>query len=385
MGKRRRIFETSGPTLRTHATLLEHLIAMYPTLATEAGEKQLATAMRTLHEGLTVNRSNFVGHTYLDDPDIRFAYDTYMLSVQSPKLPPILDAIAPLLVDKDRPLRVLDIGCGTGTASIATALWMDAADRTVEFTCVDHSKRALSQSQRHLDALHLGKHTFHYTQSHQLHRSIATLGSFDVVLMMNVVNELAPTVFPAIESSLGNVLTNEGLLVMIEPSAKEPSRRTIAFRDHLVQEQWSVILPCPQSRTCPMTPKASDWCHDTWHFERPEFVTRVDHRLGLRREILKATWFVLTPPNSRASLIRSPVVVGERIEEKGRAVLHICDGDQLVELELQKKDLSAHNEAFHTAARYHRIDFNETVQKGPRLRLSPRSEVAVSALGATSL
>ena len=131
-----------------------------------------------------------------------------------------------------------------------------------------------------------------------------------------------------------------------------------------------------------MSSKAGDWCHDTWQFQRPDFVTRVDHHLGLRREILKATWFVLTPPNNRANLVRSPLVVGERIEEKGRAVLHICDGRQLVELELQKKDLSAHNEAFRTAARFHRIDFNETNQKGPRLRLSPKSEVVVSALSA---
>ena len=129
-----------------------------------------------------------------------------------------------------------------------------------------------------------------------------------------------------------------------------------------------------------MTLRESDWCHDTWHFDRPDFVARVDQRLGLRREILKATWFVLAPPNSGAKLVRSPLVIGERIEEKGRAVLHICDGDQLVELELQKKDISIRNEAFHTAARYHRIDFNEAAPKGPRLRLSPQSEVAVSTL-----
>ena len=129
-----------------------------------------------------------------------------------------------------------------------------------------------------------------------------------------------------------------------------------------------------------MTQIESDWCHDTWDFERPEFVARVDRILGLRREILKATWFVLTPPNKQPKAVQLPLVVGERIEEKGRTVLHICDGDGLVELELQKKDVSAQNEAFKSAARYHRIDYNDTVPKGPRRRLSPQSVVAVSPL-----
>lgn len=80
--------------------------------------------MSELHEGLTTHHDSFVGHTYLEDPQLRFAYDAYMLCVQSPKLIPILDAVKSRLIPCRGPLHVADIGCGTATAAIAASLWM---------------------------------------------------------------------------------------------------------------------------------------------------------------------------------------------------------------------------------------------------------------------
>ena len=380
MPKKRRIFETSGPTLQTDPTLLEHLHSLYPTLNTSAGAANIVEGMRTLHHGLTKGRTGFVGRTYLDDPEIRLAYDTYMLSVQSPKLSPILALLEPLFSPKGRPLRVLDIGCGTGTASIATSLWFQDRGLSAELTYIDHSKAALQQTQRHLDVLHSGKHTMRYTQGKQLHETIGADGPYDLIVMMNIVNELPSTLNLELEKSLQQALDKDGFLIVVEPSTKASSRRTIDFRNHLTSQRWSVLYPCPRSLVCPMSANESDWCHDTWRYSRPDFVQRVDHTLGLRREVLKATWFVLTSPQASPNSPQAPLVIGERIEEKGRSVLHICTGDELMELELQKKDCTDTNKAFRQAARYHRVRYSDTVQKGPRQRLTTTSEVYISSL-----
>ena len=132
-----------------------------------------------------------------------------------------------------------------------------------------------------------------------------------------------------------------------------------------------------------MVPRDGDWCHDTWRYERPDFIEAVDRLLGLRREILKATWFVLSPPKGVTPPMRDPLVIGERIQEKGRSVVSICDGVRLSELELQKKDLSEHNAAFLSATRYDRLKSSDVIEKGQRLRLQPSSAVRVLPLSGT--
>ena len=380
MGKKRRIFATSGPVLRTDPRLIEHLSRLYPSLTTPAGMRKLSEAMHGLHTGLTVNRHTFVGKPYLDQADHRFAYDTYMLSVQSPKLGVVLDSVSSLLRQCTSPLNILDIGCGTGTASIAASLWMNAHHRPITLTCIDHSRGALARAKRHLDTLHSGRHTMVHTESAKLGDTLRNLGEFDLCIMMNVVNELRPEQTLEIESKLRRHLRGDGFLIVIEPSAKEPARKTMAFRDYLVAQNWSVVRPCPNSHPCPMSKRQTDWCHDTWRYERPEFVSTVDQSLGLRREVLKATWFVLAPPTSAFTQEEAPLVVGEQIVEKGRSLVHVCDGVQVLELELQRKDRSGSNLAFEDVARYDRIRFDQVSQKGPRTRLSPESTVTISPL-----
>ena len=145
MGKRRRIFETSGPLLSTDSRLLAHLFTLYPALRSDEGQRDLAKATCELHEGLTTHHDSFAGHTYLEDPQIRFAYDAYMPCVQSPKLIPIREAVKSRLTLCRGPLHVADIGCGTATAAIAASLWMSDNNLDVEYTCNDHSHSVLKR------------------------------------------------------------------------------------------------------------------------------------------------------------------------------------------------------------------------------------------------
>ena len=384
MSKRRRIFETSGPSLSTDSRLLTHLHTLYPSLNSDKGQRDLAKAMSQLHEGLTTHHDSFVGDTYLEDPQLRFAYDAYMLCVQSPKLIPILEAVKSRLISYRDRLHVADIGCGTATAAIATSLWMSDNNLDVEFTCIDHSHSALKRGRTHLDAMHRGRHVMQHTIGGKLHERIYGLDDIHLAILMNVVNEIDASYFTDLGDSIASGLRDDGLLILIEPSTKKSSRHAIGFRECLLEKGWQVVLPCAQSRPCPMVARQGDWCHDTWRYERPDFIEAVDRLLGLRREILKATWFVLSPPNAIAPPIRDPLVIGERVQEKGRSVISICDGERLSELELQKKDVSEHNTAFLSATRYDRLECSEVLEKGRRLRLKPSSSVRVLPLSGTS-
>ena len=105
-----------------------------------------------------------------------------------------------------------------------------------------------------------------------------------------------------------------------------------------------------------MSKSSRDWYHDTWRYERPGFVQDIHTRPGLRREVLKATWFVFNQGTS-IRMLSDHLVISERLEEKGRSVLNVCDGEQILDLELQRNDTTEETAAFYDATRFHRIKF----------------------------
>ena len=189
--------------------------------------------------------------------------------------------------------------------------------------------------------------------------------------MMNVVNELPDSTDDALVGALDRVLHPSGLALVVEPAARGPSRRALALRDAFVRRGWRVPLPCPHDQVCPARARADDWCHDEWRFERPDFMAAVDARVGTRREVLKATWFVATrAPVERPSgpLMR---VVGARVDEKGRCRAPACGSDgQLHLLELQGRDAAPHNRDLARASRFDLLRVEGGAAVGDRLRLS---------------
>ena len=56
-------------------------------------------------------------------------------------------------------------------------------------------------------------------------------------------------------------------------------------------------------------------------------------------------------------MLSDHLVISERLEEKGRSVLNVCDGEQILDLELQRNDTTEETAAFYDATRFHRIKF----------------------------
>ena len=373
MGKKRRIFQRNGQTVGTPSSILKLIYATHPELHEEEGIRRLSRAMTRLHEGLTRDRSNTVGALYLDDPELRFAYQTYMLATQSPKLIAVIDRLSWASSSTGQPYRVLDLGCGVGTGTLALSASATFAGRPIEFVGVDHSREALKTAEKFAARVLQSEHRFEAVHASLKQLSNADLPKMDLCLAMNVLNEVPESEYPSHILTITKYLKPDGRLILIEPSTQESARSAQRFRDELVRIGWCVERPCPTSDPCPMLQHPRDWCHDVWSFERPEFVRRVDELTALRREELKATWFVLKPPGH--SNQTSPLlVVGERVEEKGRSCITVCDGERLRTLELQKRDVSDANCAFLDVGRYDRVKVTEVNSSGSRERLSSSSK-----------
>ncbi len=330
--------------------------------------RALARGVRALNEGLTRDREAFLGGAYLKDPALRAAYAAYYLCANAPKLLPILDELALRgALPSRRPLRMLDLGGGPGTAAAAVACWAES----LEATCTDLLAENVHDAVRLLGALGVSAKG----QTVDLTKPLSVAGGpFDLVVMANVVNELAAAHDERLAAELRPLLAPDGVLLVVEPAAREPSRRALAFRERLVAAGWGIALPCPHARPCPAL-AAGDWCHGAWRFQRPDFVREVDEAVGTRRESLKATYFAALPGGPTAADPTRLRVVSERFDPKGKSRAIVCGAGGRATLELRKRDRTAENEAFADVARHDllRIDGPLVPLADGTLRLAPET------------
>jgi SAM-dependent methyltransferase len=359
MGRRDR--RHGDRVLRVPAPLLEAVARV--------DRKALVRGVKALNEGLTRDRESFLGGAYLKDPALRAAYAAYYLCVNAPKLLPILDELqARGALPARRPLRMLDLGGGPGTAAAAVACWAGGA---LDVVCTDLLAENVRDAERLLRALGATARG----QIVDLTKPLAVAGApFDLVVMANVVNEIDAAHDPRLAAEVRALLAPDGVLVVLEPAAREPSRRALAFRDRLVASGWGIALPCTHAAACPALAEG-DWCHGSWRFERPDFVREVDEAVGTRRESLKATYFAALPAGPAAADPALVRVVSERFDPKGLSRAIVCGAAGRATLELRNRDRTDGNAAFADAARHDLLRLEGPLQRlgDGTLRLGPEA------------
>src|SRR6185295_10102749 len=180
--------------------------------------------LSAMFNGLTRHRAG-----YLSAHRLRRAYVHYYLPVNAEKVARVLremDAYAPAT----KPPRVLDFGCGPGTAAIAKLLHGPVADLTL----VDVVDEALDDARWFCSALGVQARAMHDVPDEK----------FDLILAANVFSErLAP---------LEEHLSDKGHLVVIEPALKESTRKLMQWRDDAVARGFKIAAPCIGTALCPM-------------------------------------------------------------------------------------------------------------------------------------
>ena len=125
----RRVYNHSRGALEVRAETLEAPTRIHGPLTAPDTLARITRGLEKLHRGLTRDRKRFIKSRYLRDREMRQAYATYMTCAQAPKLDAILDSLGPL-PKLGRPLRVLELGCGTGAG--VSSLGVAARQQGVE-------------------------------------------------------------------------------------------------------------------------------------------------------------------------------------------------------------------------------------------------------------
>jgi hypothetical protein len=95
-------------------------------------------------------------------------------------------------------------------------------------------------------------------------------------------------------------LTDEGLVILVEPALRLQSRRLLELRRALLEElaagrgpAMQVLLPCLGHQACGALSDPDDWCHEEVAWWRPPYFRVIDRMAGLDRRTLPFSYLVL--------------------------------------------------------------------------------------------
>ena len=256
-----------------------------------------------------------------------------------------------------RPLRIMDLGTGTGSALFgAVRLLQDLPGISeLEATAVDQSAESLRIARAIArDLFELWPRTtwdMHKGDLAQPGTWPASPRQWDLIMLSFSFNEAFLEQSTERQEqwleALAHRLTPGGVLLLIEPALRETSERLELLRDGVMQgEEWTILGPCLHHRPCPLLRSGSFWCHEVRRWKPPESLVSINRKLYRSIETLKFSYLALKhgSPGQReraegdAGHLR---LIAPMTEVKGKFITSGCAADgNRYGYELQTRGLS---------------------------------------------
>ncbi len=318
--------------------------------------KFFATGAAKLSQMFTEERAA-LPRGYLNQPPLRAGYLLYFLPINFAKTFWVLTQIPPSFW-KRKNFRILDLGAGPGSASLAflTCLETKSPATKVEVHLVDQNKKILQDARSLMENLRkelpgLGEVKI-FTQESDLKR-FRFSGNYDLIFLSHVLNEFsgmgaierAAWLYPEISQHLHP----SGICAITEPALKSPTRELMALRDHLVEsKELTVIAPCLHENICPMLAATrNDWCHFYLDWEEPEYLKKLDRMIGNENRFLKVAYLILAPKKSYPDLLKRPKeifrVISNRMATRGKTEVVLCGPPGRIRVTRLDRDRSPEN------------------------------------------
>ncbi len=264
---------------------------------------------------------------YLESPDTLTAYALYFAPQTYARAYEALEGILNRLPDfPQRPLRVLDLGCGIGSAALATHdFLLERCGVAPELTCIDWSANALTA---------VGELLPHATTLQGDLRTFEPDGQYDIILSSFAFNEAFPALKEA-EAALRRLATHlapEGpsFILLLEPAHRANAPRLTALRAALLSD-FPLYAPCPHTQRCPLVPTQDGICHDVRRF-KPDRATILLNR-RMQRTIADVKYALLAigrKDGPQADGMNDPEflrLLGPVDKAKGLIQCRVCMGD----------------------------------------------------------
>ncbi|OAI46781.1 hypothetical protein AYO43_01200 [Nitrospira sp. SCGC AG-212-E16] len=356
----------------------------------------LAEAVVNLSRLFTTARTA-LSPRYLNDPAHAAAYLSYFLPVNLSKVQVLLDELPNDSGHEtpDRPMAVLDLGCGPGTGSVALLdwLWHRSQDRakSLSVLATDASHASLQDAKRLWEAycqevgisgagLRCIEGNLEHPLKSDLGKQIVRGKPYDLIIMANCLNELfSASVDPSAEraavvAQLLPFLAPHGTIMIVEPALRQTARALHQVRNQLLKQRLcTVYSPCLHEGACPALDHPDDWCHEERPWQTPPAIAAIDREVGFIKDALKFSYLLLRT-DGRTIVTRNPQtfrVVSELRELKGEKRAWLCNETGRPEVGRLDRKASPENAAVDAWHRGAIVQIERIVRKEREGKVSP--------------
>ena len=386
--------------------LSSQVIRVLVTVSSEShlGGDALAKAVVNLSRLFTAARTT-LSPRYLDDSAHAAAYRSYFLPVNLSKVQVLLDELPEDsdMESSDRPMAVLDLGCGPGTGALALLdwLWHRSPERakSMSVLAADASPASLRDTKKLWEAycqevgiasagLRCVEGNLEHPLKGDLGKQIVRGGPYDIMIMANCLNELFPASLnpsaerAAVVSQLLPYLAPHGTIMIVEPALRQTARALHQVRNHLLKQgHCTVYSPCLHEGACPALDNPDDWCHEERPWQTPPAIAAIDQKVGFIKDALKFSYLLLRT-DGRTIVTRSPQtfrVVSELRELKGEKRAWLCNETGRPEVGRLDRKASPHNAAVDSWHRGAIVQIERIVRKEREGKVSPVGRIESDA------
>jgi ribosomal protein RSM22 (predicted rRNA methylase) len=331
---------------------------------------------------------------YLKDPGLREAYLAYFLPPNSWKIRVPLAEIAlhrEQTHAKDS-MRVLDLGSGPGTALLGVMEYFASQKKKPALQCVALDQvaenLAVAGELFHAERISLGFSASLKTIRAGIERAGQHLaGSFDLIILSNVLNELFAHEGRRVEKRLAVLeefvmpsLAEDGACIIIDPALRETSRDLLQVRDGLLERGFSIYAPCLCSIGCPALFNPRDWCHEDLPWKPSAEIEEMDKLTGLCKDSLKFSYLVVRKDGRSLADVYDEKcfrVVSEPLITKGKIEFFLCGREGRRLTTRLDKDETAANELFRRLQRGDVARFDHLIDEGTRYKVGKETGIAI--------
>ncbi len=290
---------------------LDHASAHYAGTAGTHVLQKLESVVGKLSDEFTVFRDDAAPDNY-DRPEEILAYGLFFFPQTYTRTLWVVEELFERAEWKssaqasNRPLRVLDLGCGSGAASFAL---LDQLDKHCPGIEVEHF--GVDRSGYNLDAARELQSMLSYqnikVRSEWLRRDVTSSQfswdnkpfnkPWDIILMsfsygefvVGMEDEQAVQVI----MDLQDELQPSGVVIITEPSLMETAVRLEVVRDAVAaSEELQVLAPCLHQQACPALERKTFWCHEVRKWHPPESIAYLNTRLHREIRFLKFSFLM---------------------------------------------------------------------------------------------
>lgn len=284
-------------------------------------EHELIKAIEEISYKFTREREHI--EDYLNDPRLVAAYAAFYLTTNVGKLSPILNWLPQDFVGHLQSSHIIDMGAGPGTYSIAVR---GLLKKPISLTQIETSSIMREQAKKIWEGLYPGENL---SQS-----SKPTGQNFDETFMLfgHSANEMGYEKVIDYVSQL-----NPQHLLFIEPGTKTVFDLMLRVRKSLIENNYNLIFPCPQSDECPLQ-GTNDWCHQYIELKQDEEVERISQIARKDRRRLPLTVMAF----SKATKLEvTPVrIIRTMPPTKFSFEWEACINNQHISLQVMKRSLT---------------------------------------------